>query len=67
MPLDPSGCPPGPGSPSLAAFRAPCVAASFGKLSKNEQRKRLLKRLKDPKKQWKFSAADIAERAFWDD
>ncbi len=39
----------------------------FLHISKDEQRKRLLKRLKDPKKQWKFSAADIAERAFWDD
>jgi PPK2 family polyphosphate:nucleotide phosphotransferase len=36
-------------------------------ISKDEQRKRLLKRLKDPTKLWKFSAADIAERAFWSD
>jgi PPK2 family polyphosphate:nucleotide phosphotransferase len=36
-------------------------------MSKDEQRKRFLKRLKDPKKQWKFSAADLAERAFWND
>jgi PPK2 family polyphosphate:nucleotide phosphotransferase len=36
-------------------------------LSKDEQRKRLLKRLKDPTKHWKFSAADVAERGFWDD
>jgi PPK2 family polyphosphate:nucleotide phosphotransferase len=39
----------------------------FLHISKDEQRKRLIKRLKDPKKHWKFSAADIAERAFWDD
>ena len=39
----------------------------FLHLSKDEQRKRFLKRLKDPKKQWKFSAADLAERAYWDD
>jgi PPK2 family polyphosphate:nucleotide phosphotransferase len=39
----------------------------FLHVSKNEQRKRFLKRLKDPKKHWKFSAADLAERAFWDD
>ena len=39
----------------------------FLHISKDEQRKRFLKRLKDPKKQWKFSAADIAERVFWDD
>jgi PPK2 family polyphosphate:nucleotide phosphotransferase len=39
----------------------------FLHISKDEQRKRLLKRLKDPAKQWKFAAADIAERAFWND
>jgi PPK2 family polyphosphate:nucleotide phosphotransferase len=36
-------------------------------ISKDEQRKRLSKRLKDPKKHWKFSAVDIAERVFWND
>src|SRR5262249_31062794 len=35
----------------------------FLHISKNEQRKRLLKRLKDPKKHWKFSPGDLAERA----
>jgi PPK2 family polyphosphate:nucleotide phosphotransferase len=39
----------------------------FLHLSKEEQRKRFLKRLKDPSKHWKFSAADLAERRFWDD
>jgi PPK2 family polyphosphate:nucleotide phosphotransferase len=39
----------------------------FLHISKDEQRKRLIKRLKDPRKLWKFSAADIAERAFWND
>jgi PPK2 family polyphosphate:nucleotide phosphotransferase len=39
----------------------------FLHLSKDEQRKRFLKRLKDPRKHWKFSAADLAERGFWDD
>jgi PPK2 family polyphosphate:nucleotide phosphotransferase len=43
------------------------VLKFFLHISKNEQRKRLLKRLNDPKKHWKFSAADIAERAFWKD
>lgn len=37
----------------------------FLNLSKGEQRKRLLERLKDPEKHWKFSAADLAERAYW--
>jgi PPK2 family polyphosphate:nucleotide phosphotransferase len=39
----------------------------FLHLSKDEQRKRFLKRLKEPAKQWKFSPADLAERAFWND
>ena len=33
----------------------------FLHLSKDEQRKRFLKRLKDPTKHWKFSNADLAE------
>jgi PPK2 family polyphosphate:nucleotide phosphotransferase len=36
-------------------------------LSKDEQKKRLLDRLDDPAKHWKFSAADLAERAYFDD
>ena len=39
----------------------------FLHISKNEQRKRFLKRLEDPRKHWKFSAADLVERGFWDD
>ena len=34
-------------------------------LSKEEQRKRFLERIDDPAKNWKLSAADIAERKFW--
>jgi polyphosphate kinase 2 (PPK2 family) len=34
-------------------------------LSKEEQRKRFLKRIDEPEKNWKFSLADIAERKFW--
>ncbi|HXN24126.1 MAG TPA: polyphosphate kinase 2 family protein [Candidatus Dormibacteraeota bacterium] len=36
-------------------------------LSKKEQKKRFLKRLEEPEKNWKFSAADVAERQCWDD
>ena len=39
----------------------------FLHISKDEQRKRFLKRLEDPRKHWKFSAADLVERGFWDD
>jgi PPK2 family polyphosphate:nucleotide phosphotransferase len=34
-------------------------------LSKAEQRKRFLERIDEPEKNWKFSVADIQERAFW--
>ena len=36
-------------------------------LSKEEQRARFLKRIDLPEKNWKFSAADVRERARWDD
>lgn len=36
-------------------------------ISYAEQRKRLLDRLKDPDKHWKFSVHDVDERAYWDD
>ena len=36
-------------------------------LSKKEQRKRFLKRIDDSQKNWKFSAADLKERACWDE
>src|ERR1700733_2093101 len=39
----------------------------FLHLSKDEQKERFLKRIDDPEKNWKFSAADIYEREFWDD
>jgi PPK2 family polyphosphate:nucleotide phosphotransferase len=37
----------------------------FLHLSKEEQRKRFLERIDEPESNWKFSAADIAERKFW--
>jgi PPK2 family polyphosphate:nucleotide phosphotransferase len=37
------------------------------RISKQEQRKRFLARLQVASKRWKFSASDIAERAYWDD
>ncbi len=41
------------------------VRKFFLHLSKEEQKKRLLERLDDPKKSWKFSMADVQERGFW--
>ncbi len=43
------------------------VLKFFLHISKDEQKKRLQSRLDDPDKRWKFSSADIKERAFWDD
>jgi PPK2 family polyphosphate:nucleotide phosphotransferase len=37
----------------------------FLHVSKEEQRKRFLKRLDEPGKNWKFSAADVTEREYW--
>ena len=41
------------------------VVKFFLHISKDEQRQRLLARLKDRKKQWKFSATDVQQRAYW--
>jgi len=39
----------------------------FLHLSKEEQRKRFLKRIDDPAKNWKFSPYDMHERKYWKD
>jgi PPK2 family polyphosphate:nucleotide phosphotransferase len=38
----------------------------FLHVSKETQKKRFLQRLDNPDKWWKFSTADLAERAYWD-
>jgi len=42
------------------------ICKFFLHLSKGEQKRRFLARLDDPEKYWKFSAADVRERGFWD-
>src|ERR1700746_2321011 len=42
------------------------VVKFFLNVSKEEQRQRFLDRLENPQKNWKFSMADVAERALWD-
>ena len=42
-------------------------AKMFLNVSKEEQRQRFLARIDEPEKNWKFSAGDSKERAFWDD
>ena len=41
------------------------IVKFFLHLSKQEQKKRFLKRIDDPEKNWKFSADDIQERKYW--
>jgi len=43
------------------------ICKFFLHLSKKEQKKRFLARLDHPDKNWKFSAADVKERGYWDE
>jgi PPK2 family polyphosphate:nucleotide phosphotransferase len=43
------------------------IVKLFLNVSKEEQRRRFLKRIDHPKKNWKFSANDVKERARWDE
>ena len=43
------------------------IVKLFLNLSKEEQRTRFLKRIDVPDRNWKFSAADVRERRYWDD
>jgi PPK2 family polyphosphate:nucleotide phosphotransferase len=43
------------------------VLKFFLHISKEEQRRRLLDRLEEPAKRWKFAIGDIAERKLWDE
>ena len=42
------------------------IVKIFLHLSKDEQRKRLLERIDEADKNWKFSMADVHERTFWE-
>ncbi|HZA95305.1 MAG TPA: polyphosphate kinase 2 family protein [Burkholderiaceae bacterium] len=43
------------------------VVKFFLHVSRKEQRKRFLERIDEPSKNWKFSSADVKERAHWDE
>ena len=43
------------------------VIKFFLNVSKKEQANRLIARIEDPEKNWKFDEQDIVERGFWDD
>ena len=42
------------------------VVKLFLNLSREEQRRRFLARIDKPQKNWKFTAADVRERAYWE-
>jgi polyphosphate kinase 2 (PPK2 family) len=42
-----------------------CILKFFLHLSKEKKRKRFLKRIDEPEKNWKFSLADVEERQYW--
>jgi PPK2 family polyphosphate:nucleotide phosphotransferase len=52
---------------SILAANNVVILKFFLHISKDEQRKRFLERLDDPRKQWKISEADFNERKYWDD
>jgi PPK2 family polyphosphate:nucleotide phosphotransferase len=43
------------------------IVKLFLNLSKQEQRRRFLRRIDHKEKNWKFSASDVRERQYWDD
>lgn len=43
------------------------VVKFFLHLSKEEQKKRLLSRIEEEEKNWKFSGSDVSERKYWDE
>ena len=50
----------------MLAENGTLVLKFFLHISKDEQKARLQARLDDPDKLWKFSAADLTERKYWD-
>jgi PPK2 family polyphosphate:nucleotide phosphotransferase len=50
----------------LLADSGTTIVKFFLYISREEQKKRFEERLKDPKKNWKFSLGDVKERQYWD-
>jgi PPK2 family polyphosphate:nucleotide phosphotransferase len=48
------------------SFNGTRIVKFFLHVSKDEQRKRFLARIDDPKKNWKFTTSDVEERKHWD-
>jgi PPK2 family polyphosphate:nucleotide phosphotransferase len=51
----------------LLADTGTTILKFFLYISREEQKERFEARLDDPSKNWKFSAGDVKERAYWDD
>ena len=51
---------------SYMAHQGTTTIKIFLHVSKDEQKRRFLSRIDEPHKNWKFSAADLHERDFWD-
>jgi PPK2 family polyphosphate:nucleotide phosphotransferase len=51
----------------LLAETGTTILKFFLHISKEEQKERFEARLRDPKKNWKFSLGDVEERKLWDD
>ena len=51
----------------LLADEGTTILKFFLHISKDEQKERQLERIDDPRKNWKFNARDVVERAHWDD
>ena len=52
---------------AMAVANGTVILKFFLHLSKEEQRKRLIARIDDEDKNWKFSLSDLKERGFWDE
>jgi hypothetical protein len=52
---------------TITAVHRDQIVKCFLHIAKDEQRPRLLARLDDPTKRWKYNPADVAERALWGD
>jgi len=51
----------------MLAENAVVILKFFLHISRDEQKKRLIERLEDKKKNWKFRAGDLDDRELWDD
>lgn len=52
---------------SYLAHNGVVIRKFFLNVSKEEQKRRFLKRIEEPEKNWKFSESDVHERQCWDD